>query len=132
MAGRQRLSGTDGRALLRRLHAYVKQRFGTWAAFERQTKTPHATADRWKQKDAVPELPALLQLAKRDPLLDLHHLLTGRRATAWVSAAELHGLLANLDAAVLQSQKLQGQWRPLGVQQLPGRARKRPPQRKKR
>src|SRR2546426_3123529 len=106
MAGRQRLSGTDGRALLRRLHAYVKQRFGTWAAFERQTKTPHATADRWKQRAAVPELPQLLRLAKRDPLLDLHYLLTGRRASGWLRAEELHGLLLNLDAATVQSQKL--------------------------
>src|SRR5438132_3437726 len=106
MAGRQRLSGADGRALLRRLHAYVEQRFGTWAAFERQTKTPHATADRWRQRAAVPELPALLQFARRDPLLDLHYLLTGRRATGWLRAEELEGLLMNLNAATIQSREL--------------------------
>ena len=122
----------EARALLQRLDAYVRLRYGTWRQFERATKTPHATADKWRLGAAVPDLPQLLRLAKRDPLLDLHHLLTGRRATGWLRAEELHGLLANLDAAMLQSQKLQSQWRPIGVKQLPGRARQRAPQRRRR
>ena len=82
--GRQRVRPAEARALLQRLDAYVRLRYTSWPDFERKTKTPHATADKWRLGGAVPVLPQLLRLAKRDPLLDLHHLLTGRRATGWL------------------------------------------------
>lgn len=130
MGGRQRLKAADARAVLQRLDEYVRRRFGRWPDFERQTQTPHATADRWQRKAAVPDLPQLLRLAQRDPLLDLHHLLTGRRATAWLGAAELEGLLANLAHATGEARKLQRE--VIGVQWLPGRNRKRrAPQRRR-
>src|SRR5437773_328840 len=129
--GRQRVRPAEARLLLQRLDEYVQLRYTTWPDFERKTKTPHATADKWRLGAAVPDLPQLLRLAKRDPLLDLHHLLTGRRATGWLRAEELHGLLANLDAAMLQSRKLQSKWRPIGVQPVPGRPRKRKTQRRR-
>ena len=104
--GRQRVRPAEARLLLQRLDEYVQLRYTTWPDFERKTKTPHATADKWRLGAAVPDLPQLLRLAKRDPLLDLHYLLTGRRASGWLRAEELHGLLMNLDAATVQSQKL--------------------------
>jgi|SRR2546421_9627248 len=102
MGGRQRVQPADAQGLLRRLHEYVEGRFDSWPDFERKTRTPHATADRWQRKVAVPDLPQLLRLAKRDPLLDLHHLLTGRRATGWLGVPELEGMLLNVAQATVR------------------------------
>ena len=119
--GRKRVPAAAAKALLQRLGTYVEGRFGTWERFARATKVPRTTADRWRLGGAVPDLPQLLRLARRDPLLDLHYLLTGRRATGWLRAEEVEGLLANLDAAMLQSRKLR----------LPSRPKKRAPQRRR-
>jgi hypothetical protein len=129
MAGRQRVHPTDARAVLQRLHDYVGSQFqGSWGDFERQTRTPHATADRWQRRVAVPDLPALIRLGKRDALFDLNYIVLGRRSTGWVRAEELHGLLLNLDAATVQSEKLLRQMKRVPTKRRRASARKRSPQ----
>ena len=75
---RKALDPRDARLVLQRLDEYVQNR-GGWLALESDTGLPGATLDGWRQRLGVPELAHLVALARGDPRLDLHWLLTGER-----------------------------------------------------
>jgi hypothetical protein len=99
--GRQGLTGEARVGVLRRLAEHVETRYRTWRAFEEESRLPHATVDAWRLGTAVPDLPVLMHLAKRDRSLDLNWLLLDRGPTGWVRQEEVDRLIQTLARGAL-------------------------------